>query len=233
MIKIAICDNNKVFLDKLEQMVRDVLAHQSYTLAAFTSAAGVLTFLETNPTDILITDIRMPEQNGIETAKKAHTLQNGMQFIFVSNYVEYIEDVFAVKPIFYLLKPIRPEKLKEALFMAVQAAEQSQRVLTIKIKKKTFRIPFREIQYLESKSRSVWIYTRQSADVFPVNLNTLEKQLPGNFVRCHKSFIVNMDYIESIANYQIHLYSGPSIPVAKSRYHDTKDNILRFWSDNL
>lgn len=233
MIKIVICDNNKIFLDKLEQMVRDVLAHQSYTLAAFTSTAGVLEFLKTNPTDILITDIRMPEQSGIETAKKAHEMQSGIQFIFVSNYVEYIEDVFAVKPIFYLLKPIRPEKLKEALFMAVQAAEQNKQALTIKIKKKTFRIPFREIRYLESNSRNVWIYTRQSTDVFPVNLNALEKQLPGNFVRCHKSFIVNMDYIESIANNQINLYSGPTIPVAKSRYHDTKNNILRFWENNL
>lgn len=117
--------------------------------------------------------------------------------------------------------------------MAVQAAEQNKQALTIKIKKKTFRIPFREIRYLESNSRNVWIYTRQSTDVFPVNLNALEKQLPGNFVRCHKSFIVNMDYIESIANNQINLYSGPTIPVAKSRYHDTKNNILRFWSDNL
>ena len=121
MINIAVCDDNTVFLDEIIKLIDDILTEE-HTITKFTNAQALISRIEDYSDqciDIVLTDIEMPGLNGIAMAKELKTLHPRLQFIFVTNYTEYIEDAFSVEPVFYILKPVEPNKLSEALNKAI------------------------------------------------------------------------------------------------------------------
>jgi DNA-binding LytR/AlgR family response regulator len=211
------------------------LKMDSCSLISFSNSSELLKFAENNKFDILITDISMPTINGIEIAEKIFQINPDVQFIFVSAYTKYIEDVFGViKPTFYLLKPVNTEKLKQAISSAIKEIETKNMTINFISKNKTVRIKYKCIVYVESQGRKVIFHqeNRETEEIIS-KLSHIEDKFPNNFIRCHQSFLVNMDKIQSIKNNKIFLFSGEIIPVPSDKYKSVKDRIMRYWGENL
>lgn len=182
--------------------------------------------------DIVITDIELDlpgKINGIEAAKLITDLYPHTQFIFVTGYSKYALDSFEVHPYDYILKPVKPEKLAQSIVnLASKIKEQEQNLskqqgkLIVKIKKETLFIPFEKILFIEKRGNEVLLHTAQSTYPINQNLNEIQDIFPENFLRVHKSYIVNTAEIEKVEeldnrSYQIY-FSSDKHQAQMSRY---------------
>ena len=236
MLNIALCDDNQLFLDAFAKTVSSLI-NEDHNILKFTNSSDLLDRIEdysSDCIDIVITDIEMPGLDGVNMAKELKKTQPRIQFIFVTNYTEYIQEVFSVNPIYYILKPVDKVKLAEALKKAIeQLSESDKKCFNITSKNKILRIRYDEIKYIESYSRKIIIHETKRNTELLMKLDDFEKELPPYFLRIHKSYSVNMNMIRSINNNRIELFSGEVIPVAKAKYPEIKKSILMFLSSQL
>ncbi len=236
VINIAICEDNARILTSLKEMVNK-LVKEEHNVFPFLNGNDLLNRIENfqeATIDIVITDIEMPGLNGIEMAQNFKRLCPRVQFIFVTNYTDYIQDVFSVNPIHYILKPASEEKLNEALQKALQSlSEYDKRGIGITSKNKYVRIRFDDIKYIESYTRKIIVHEIGRNTEVLMKLDDFQSQLPSHFVRTHKSYCVNMNMVRSIGSNRIELYSGEVIPVAKLKYPEVKKQILSYLGSQL
>lgn len=236
MLNIALCDDNELFLKELSSQI-NLIFPEEHSISLFTNAKDLINkieFFTENPIDIVITDIEMPEINGIDMAKELKKCHPRIEFIFVTNYTDYIQDVFSVNPIHYIIKPVNPEKLSEALKKAMFEIERNKKnTVDIISKNKTLRIRLDEIKYVESHTRKITIYELHSNTEILMKLDEFQSMLPSFFLRIHKSYLVNMNMIRSISNNRIELFTGEILPVTKTKYPTVKKSILNYFGENL
>lgn len=236
MINIAICEDDFRTLKTLTDMTHS-LVKDEHNIFSFTNGNDLVNRMENfqeSSIDIVITDIEMPGLNGIETAKELKKLCPRVQFIFVTNYTDYIQDVFSVNPLHYILKPASEEKLNEALQKALhELNEYDKKGISITSKNKYVRIRFDDIKYIESYTRKIIVHEASRNTEILMKLDDFQSQLPDYFARAHKSYCVNMNMIRSIGNNRIELYSGEIIPVAKVKYPEIKKQILSYLGEKL
>ena len=236
MINVIICDDNTLFLNDLAQAIERV-ADFEHRVFPFKNAAELLTNTEEafkSNMSLLLTDIEMPDINGIELAKKLKEVYPFLQTIFITNYPEYVENAFDVEPVHYIIKPINDEKLRVALTKAAeQLKKQTKNCLQINTKDKFIRIPYSEIKYIKSIGRKAIVYDLNKNTAVPKKLDDLEKLLPDCFLRVHKSYLININMVEQIKNYKITLFNGDIIPVSKSKYPNTKSKIIDYFGNQL
>ena len=236
MVNIAICDDNSVFSEELSCLV-DKAFTEEHTILKFSNAQALINHIEDYSSeciDIILTDIEMPGLNGISMAKELKQLHPRLQFIFVTNYTEYIEDAFSVEPVFYILKPVNIQKISEALNKAMLKIEaESRNTFNITTKNKVLRIRFDEIKFIESYRRTIIIHELRQNTELIMKLDDFCKQAPNFFIRTHKSYLVNMNMIRNISNNRIELFTGETVPVAKAKYHEIKTAILRYLGEEL
>lgn len=179
--------------------------------------------------DILISDIMMPEgqPSGIDVVRRLFPPSSGTQVIYVSGYLDQALEVYPTNHLYFLLKPVDDEKLVEALALALSAVGRQQpRMFRIKIGHQEQLIHPSTIIYLESNLRKVTVCCRDSQLETYAKLDDLMPQLPDGFVRCHRSFIVNLAYVVSLDKDAITLYDGTSIPVSRRRAKEVQRTLL-------
>ncbi len=162
--------------------------------------------------DLLFVDINMPELNGMDFVK---TLDKNILVIFTTAYSEYAVEGFRVNAIDYLLKPIGYSDFLEAANKAASAFQLkngpaetisvNEEYLFVKSEYRIVRIPYNEIKYIESMREYVRIHLTENKPVMSLmSLKSLEERLPGNqFMRVHRSFIVNLNAVRVIERNRI------------------------------
>lgn len=236
MINIALCDDNELVIKELSSQI-DSIFPEPHSISNFTNARDLINridFFSENSIDIVITDIEMPDINGIEMAKELKKYHPCLEFIFVTNYTEYIQEVFSVNPIHYIIKPVNSKKLLEALNIAKAEIERNRKnTVDIITKNKTLRIRLDEIKYVESYTRKIVIHEINTNTEIIMKLDDFQTLLPSFFLRIHKSYLVNMNMIRSISNNRIELFTGEILPVTKAKYPIVKKSILNYFGENL
>lgn len=172
--------------------------------------------------DILFMDIELNQNSsGIDYAIKIHEKLPDTQIIFVTAYTKkYIQEVFLTDNIAcgFLTKPIERDYLKRMTENAKKALNSSYKLIYIKpIGKNPTVVNEKEICYIESTAHKVSYVTKTDAIEVYDKLNDVESALSPCFIRCHQSFIVNMNEIYSIESKFITLKDGRKIPSAIQR----------------
>ena len=194
--------------------------------------------------DVVFLDIQMPKLNGFDVVELL--ADEAPQIIFVTAFDEYAIKAFDANALDYLLKPVNPDRLKiaikrleekisikakpdfkNAVKEVVQKNLPLQRIL-IKENTKVHVIPVNEIIYIEAQDDYVLIQTLDKSYLKNERLANLEAELdPQVFIRIHRSFLVNIDYINRIESYSkdsklVKLKTGFEIPVSRSGYGKLK-----------
>lgn len=174
--------------------------------------------------DLIFVDINMPGLNGIDFVK---SLDKDPMIIFTTAYSEYAVEGFRVNAIDYLLKPIGyPDFLKSAMKAqshyrmknsTPEIVSGNNDYLFVKSEYRIIRIPFNEIQYIESMREYVRIHLTGSKPIMSLmSLKSLEERLPRqNFMRVHRSFIVNLDAIRIVERSRIIFDKDTYIPIGE------------------
>lgn len=183
-----------------------------------------------NP-DVALLDIELGDDvpNGIELARSLFPAGSGTQVIFVTGFIEYCTRVYATEHIWFLVKPFSQADLDVALAHAIEVLGRDvQHPIALASSGKTRMVPPRQILFVESNRRKLHVHTTSETIEIYGSLELLERALPGYFVRCHKSFLVNMEYIDMFDTEGLHLAQGQVIPVSQKRRSYVKGALLSF-----
>lgn len=220
MISIAICEDSIPIQAEMEKLVLDFLPDGQ--VEVFSSGEELLACLseEEERFSIYMMDISLPGISGIETAEKIRRKDPYALLIYVTDYKEYVYQVFETLPFRFLTKPIERAVFQKVLTDAINYFQNRIQLFHFHIGRKQFQIPFQEIVYLESRLRQITLYTLENSYEFygrlPEVLSALDSMF---FARTHVSYVVNMEYIFCLGDKEITLQSGIYIPVSK-KYRD-------------
>ena len=227
MIFGIMLDSNQQEEQRIRQYLRKLTAYYTDEKLELKVLHGFTSFVEevqkAGLLDVAIIDVTM--QGALEAARLLRR-----QFAKIEILV--IADV-SVSPVQYMHPSIRASALllrPESMIWedtmrdfyeqlpAVREQQESQKnVLWIKNREGTFRIPFEQIYYLEAREKKVFVRTRQEEFGVGETMERLAEQLPENFVRCHRSFVVNAEHITQIRLSESLLYLGKELFVPISR----------------
>ncbi len=179
------------------------------------SAMEAMQFIKTNPVDILFLDIQMPDLTGIDLLK---ILPNRPATILTTAYSEYAVQGYELDVKDYLLKPVDFDRFYKAITKVTAArapeitpaptpaSEQKADKLFIKADNKIIKVAFDEIVVIKGQGPYVQIMTTDGRKIMSLqSMSKLEELLPRNFYRTHRSYIVNIDHIDSIESTSISL----------------------------
>ena len=225
-MKIAIIDHDSHFQEALKSRLESRM--KDTRILCFSSVDDVLD----QTWDAVFLNIdRAGSTSGLKDSEKLRATSRQADIVYLTACSDqYIEDIFLqdIRPAGVLLKPVDDEKLDQMVSKLVSSYQQQ--FLTITWKSQKISIPAYCIVYLESDDHYVRIHCKRGT-VYRMRskLSEVQKLLPDNFIRCHQSFLVNLDYIESIERNTVVLTTGTSISVSRAY----KKTLTQIWVDCL
>lgn len=202
MLNFVLCDDNSNILSKLEKVLENIfLKHDFQAKILFTSTepTEILHFTKNNSVDVLILDINLKHNiSGLELAQEVRSFNKNLYIIFTTAHLEYMMLAYKVKTFDYLVKPISYEKLEDTIIRLFNDISSSSNKY-LNINGKIF-INQKNILYIKKDGMKVIICTPSKNYSAYSSFNKLEHCLSDNFVRCHKSYIVNLNNISDISD---------------------------------
>lgn len=238
-IRAIIIDDSEQAIKLLYLMLKE-LAPELEVVATAKNVREGLALIHQHDPDALFLDIEMPEKSGLDLALELQKSAVDCNIIFTTAYDEYAIQAFRLSAIDYLLKPIEEEQLiqavekitknrqlrsvqnnLDALMNNLQA--NSNKTLSVPILNGYSYLPLNEIEFLQADGSYVHIHMlKQAKKTISKNLRYFENMLESenNFVRIHRSFIINMESVEAYSKADrgiVVMKSGKKIDVARNR----------------
>lgn len=231
MYKIAICDDDITFSSEFEKMLSETLEARkiSFQLTRFTDTAALRQALESGQKyHLLFLDIMFQTEQGIRFARFLQKKKFNIDIIFVTSTPDYAVASYDVSSLHYLIKPVDQKKLDDAVdrFLARHASQR----LYFNTPKGSLQVRIDDILYFEIFGHKITIHkTNGKKEICGGTLKELELLLPAQiFVRPHRSYLVNFDYISEISRYQIQLSSGDTVPISKNLYKQIQSSFIDY-----
>lgn len=235
MINIAFCDDDLTILDQLREIVTRYSGSGEWDVrvSAFQSSLDLMATIEKGIRyDVLFLDIMMPGQNGIATAKEIRKFDDNVKIIFLTSTPEYAVQSYMVGAYYYQLKPIQEKAFVELLDSVLDACErESSKSLILRCKNGITRVELQRLEYCEVMHRTVFIHLNNGMVLESVGtMDELYREIAslGGFVRPHRSYLVNLEYISNITYRGIKMNCGAEIPIPRGKYHELKDLFLEY-----
>lgn len=226
--KLIICDDEVEILNNLSSKIEELQPEKWDIQTVKTREQLEECFISETP-DLLMLDIQLKGDNGIEAACEIQKRYPYLPIIFITGYIEYAQEIFRIRPVYMLIKPFDDEKIKDALIRAEEFIDKCKsNYIQFSSKGNIYNIDCKEICYAESEKRKMIINTAKENYEIYMKMDDILKMLPNNFVCTHKSYIVNMNYIQKITKNEVVLYTGKEIPVSRTRYKDVKETFMSF-----
>ena len=230
MLKIAICDDNRVDVEQLE-IALDTLSRYSLSYDVYFCAEELLKYTSLNRElyHLYILDIEIPNMTGLELAKEMR--KNGVKalFVFLTGYTQYAMEAFDVITFNYISKPVTAEKLESVIIKAMDYLDMVKQDFIFQFCKKQFRVSCGDILYFEKKGRQAVIHT--IPENFKTNMTVSEiwKQLDERvFIQIHASYIINMEHLRSIEGDEAVMDNGDRILISRSHKQGIKEKHMEF-----
>ena len=237
MIKIAICDDDKLETKELIDIIKDYrnenISQWSIEYKVYENGVDLVADIGKGIRfDLIILDIIMPLENGIDIAKEIRTFDQTVKIIFLTSSPEFAIDSYSVGAFYYLLKPPVPEKLSEILNRAISEINYiSDDSFLVNAKTGLSKIYLHNIEFVEIIGRNLIYHLKSGKNVeVKGTLEDLEKKLLSYdcFIKPHRSYILNMDSINTITNKEVSTASGIKIPISRKNYTDLKKAFIEY-----
>ena len=239
VIRVIICDDDEIFLEKLRKAIDSVLQGMNVIAKIHTYSRmedigqPILASCDIAFLDI---DFAHTRYNGLDIALKLRSERNDAIIIFVTNFIEYAPEGYEVQAFRYVLKLDVESKLKDYLQQAITQLQTVCETLKIKVNGEIIDIPLKSILYIESQLRQVLIHVQRDSSGKTIkkyscyaSLAEMEKQLePQGFLRIQKSYLVNMTHLQRFQCREAMLDNGTILPVSEKNYAERKQKYL-YW----
>ena len=203
MLTFVVCDDNKAILDRLSKMLDSIFIKNNIDAEvsfSSTEPLEVLEYVKSNNVTALFLDIDFKSDfSGLDLASKIREINNKSYIIFTSAHLEYILMAYKYKTFDFIPKPITVERLEETITRIVNDIETgNNNTKFIRLNSKNTIIAQNSIKYIKRDGMKLVFYTDNRQYEVYSSFNKIKNELPSNFVRCHKSYIVNTNRITNI-----------------------------------
>lgn len=224
MLRIAICDDEIAFTLQIQSKISSWNhLNTQLMIETFNNGDSLIHAHNKAPFDIIFLDIIMPIFNGIEVAREIRKTDTAVKIIFLTSSPEYAVDSYTVKANNYLLKPIDDMKLYQYLNELSEELQAIPNTILIKCSHAVYKIPLNNIEYVEAQNKHTLFtlksnQTLESIEIFYLHEDKL--LLGDGFIKCHRSYIVNINHIDTYTAKEIRMRSGYRIPISRTYHSD-------------
>lgn len=237
MIEVALCDDNREDIEKLNGLAeRFALEHEDIPMrfSSFGSAEELLEHIESSGGfDLYILDVIMSEMTGIRFAETLRGRDDPAEIVFLTVSPEYALDAFSVFASGYLIKPVSTEDFNKTILRAVQKiTREKNETITLKTKDGLRRIPLSKIVMIESFNHTREITMSDNSVLeTPATLSELFELLSGydRFFMPHRSYIANLDYLVGIVCYDLLMSGDRRIPIPKNQFVTVQEFVQDYF----
>ena len=233
--RVALCEDEAVERGQIAGLCRDIFSTLGVEaeVVPFSSADDLRRTVEGGRTafDLYLLDIQMREgASGLDLARQLYHWGVRDRIIFLTGSLEYAIQGYDVEPLHYLLKPVSRERLEEALDRALR--KRGARTVRFQRGGKSVALPVEEIRYLESRDHGTVVHLRDGVQAFSISLAEAEQMLPaGMFRRCHKSYLVNLNWVSHASHSGVYLKDDSQIPMGRAFYTEFQNSIVHRLND--
>ncbi len=240
MLNICLCDDDINALNYYSNRISELSGKNNYAfkIEMFISGESLIFETEDNPNrfNIIIIDIIMQNINGIDTAKILRKYGYNGIIIFLTSSKEFALESFEVDPLNYILKNDNYDRFDNIfLKAAMQVYKNTNKNIVISCKPKNKIINLDTIVYMETLNKKVILHkiSGESEEVNSIFRNIYEKVKDNGFVQCHKSYIVNIKYIQRFNKLECILQNNIRVPIGRKYSKDFKRMIMENEFDNI
>ena len=234
MLSIAVCDDEVIECCNMAKRIKEIMEEMKMPciIRQFQSGGELLQTLESF--DVVFLDIIMRELDGMKTAQIFRERASDKILIFVSSSREYVFEAYDVEAFQYLLKPVDDRKLKSVLQKAVLKTESRlQEFIIVSRERQKKKLFLDDIYYFEIKGRMVDAHGPEGIFTYYEQMGKLENKLQDKgFFRCHKSYLVNLKYVDRYNRQEVILENGEKIVIAKRRNEQFFREVLKTMRKN-
>lgn len=233
-MRIAVCDDDAQAISCVRELLAAYQASHNTTIDChyFTNSTDFLCELRGGEYDLILMDILMPEVDGIKAAQELRTLDRNVRLIFVSASPEFAVESYNVGAYHYLLKPIAADSLFALLDkIGGELSAQEEQGFVLKSRDGVVRIAFARLAYVEVINKTVFFHlTDSTVREVTATLADCEGTLLSRpeFLKTHRSYLVNLSYIQAIDINCVIMKNGDSIPVSRQRRSQVQDAYMHF-----
>ena len=225
MIKIAICDDEKIVAHQMENDILMICQKENISIETevFYSGQELGDKIDRGERyDIIYLDIQMDQEDGISAAKRIRSVDENVLLIFVSGYDKYVMELFRLNAFDFLKKPWAEPKFKKTLLDACKkVCDMNAFYFMFRYKGIEYKVLNKEILYFESKARLIHIHIQDGkVEKFNMKLSEVEERLNKGkipFLRIHQSYLVNYYQIRSRTKTEVTLTNDEKLPISEDR----------------
>lgn len=240
MLQIVVCDDNVDELSNMIQLINQYRTSKNlnceYTV--FTNGFELISTLEKGKRfDLYCLDIIMPAFTGIEVAKEIRNFDKSAQILFFTSSSEFALESYSVKAINYVLKPITKAKLFFTFDEVLERIkiEEDEDVIIVKSNEGIQKILITNLVFADVIGRNV-LYHLLSGKVIECTesfSSVCDKLLQYNcFIKTHRSYIINMQYVNTINHHEVTLQTLCSVPIAQGKAREIKQQYLAYQMED-
>lgn len=235
MIRIALCDDDEAFVEQMSVKIKEFFLGNNVAaeVICFTNGEILLNSMSVEANyDLVFLDMEMPVLSGMEIAKEVKKINQQTLIIFLTSFIGFAPDAFEVEAFRFITKFRIPEKLPAALADALKRLEESQdKMLTVSRYNDVWRIPYKDILYVQRIDRILEIVVTQRE---PISCRKGIKQLfaqlaDRRFVFVDRGCFVNLDFLQEMSGAVLFLSDGISFTVSRLHLQNVKAEINRIW----
>ena len=232
MLKVVVCDDEENILKDIAGIVENKLSERQVAcdILSINDARILLEELKENLIDVLFLDIDMPYYSGMDIASYISDNNLSTILIFVTSHDELVFKTFAYKPFGFIRKTYLNEEIDELIDRLTKEVEVRKQELVIIKAGEIVKVPLCDISYIESEGNYLNIRTREELVRHRETMSNMENELKGkDFIRCHKGYLVNVNFIEKMKMSELIVKCGKEeviVPVGRSYEKDVKKKIM-------
>ena len=235
-LNVCIVEDSEVDAQVMRTVLKNYFEDKNFSYSIKTYGTGVEFFDDYKdgyicPTTLFIR-IVLPNSNGLDICKKLRSEGFAGDIVFVTDKPEYAIDAFSVDARGYILKPYSPQHVFDVLDRVTSFS--SLQAIAIKIGRQLVRVPVFSIMYVESSAHDCIFHCRHDTNYTSrCKLDEVQKEIDSfKFVRCHKSYLVNMNYVQAVSATEFTMSDGSTIPITKNDSATIQDIYKRFREGN-
>lgn len=225
-MRIFICDDENTQINITEGYIDELskIYHKIQSEVFYSGNEMIKHYKELDKAefpDIIYLDIGMEGLNGLETAKKIRSFDKNVLIVFMTSFGEFVYEAYKSVTFRYLVKPILYEEFKEVFIDAYNIIKSDEnQIFCFNIGKKAYQLHHKDIIYFESNAKKAIIHTNERSYEIYRKLSDIYQEVgDDNFFKIHKSYLVNMNYVQDIGWYaekKITLRTGKSLRISES-----------------
>ena len=232
MIRIAVCDDELLFQNQIENAINAYETHHDIMTQCFDNGDTLLEAHFEAPFDIILLDIMMPLFHGMDIAKELRVHDKNVKIVFLTSATEYAVDSYTVKASNYLLKPLSIDKFHACLDDLFEDFNKDAPSILVKTSTSLRTVLLNQIEYVEAQNRYIVFSlttgeTLKTLDPLYSFINKLT--VSDGFYKCHRSYIINMHFIDSYTSKEVKMQSGALIPISRSCHVDFKESYFSYF----